>query len=108
MLAAGEKVRIEKRCDVGSSDGSIRNPPGVGSDLDHSLMREHPARTIAHDGYAELTRRRFTSNRPGDSIRPKRHRARVARNVYHRAHRGCLAGVIRDRISSKRIGVTRP
>src|ERR1039458_7465148 len=43
------KVRIEKRCDVGSSDGSIRNPPGVGSDLDHSLMREHPARTIAHE-----------------------------------------------------------
>ncbi len=48
MLTAGDKIRIEKRRDVGRRDRTVRDTSGASRDLDHRLMREHPAGSVAN------------------------------------------------------------
>src|SRR5713101_4120271 len=109
MLAAGEKIRIEKWRDVGRRDGTVRDASRNCRNFNHRLVREHPARPVANDLYVEAAARRLGAYRVRDGIRAHRHGAGIPWDEDADRHCDSLPrGEIAEKISSKRLGVTRP
>src|SRR5258708_31063308 len=99
MIVAVEKVRIEQRGDISRRDRSVRYPPGAGRNLDHRLVREHPARSIAHDLHVQLAPPRFPANRLGYRIGAEGYCARIAWNINNTVHHDDLDEVTAEKKS---------
>src|SRR5882762_6541855 len=99
MVAAGEKIGVEKRRDVGRRDWTVGHTSRTGRNFDHRLVGKHPARSIANYLYVEAATGRLCAYRVRDGISAKGHGAGILWNEDADSHdASLLRGGIAEKI----------